>query len=75
MCKQKTLAELRIEKKMSQRDLAKNIGVSSATIGMYETGKRTPPLKMAIMIAKFFDTQVENITFATNASQLQDTVS
>lgn len=60
----KLLAELRIERKMSQRDLAKALGVSPATIGMYESGKRTPPLKKAILIAKLFDIQVENISFS-----------
>ena len=48
----KSLAELRGEKKMSQRDLARKLGVSSATIGMYESGKRTPSLKKAILIAR-----------------------
>lgn len=51
----KSLAELRGEKKMSQRDLARKLGVSSATIGMYESGKRTPSLKKAILIARLFD--------------------
>lgn len=60
----KSLAELRAEKHMSQRDLAKELGISSATIGMYESGKRTPPLKKAILIAKLFDIRVENITFS-----------
>ncbi|MCD7814912.1 MAG: helix-turn-helix domain-containing protein [Lachnospiraceae bacterium] len=60
----KSLAELRAERDMSQRDLAKEIGVSSAAIGMYESGKRTPPLKKAIMIAQLFNTQVENISFS-----------
>lgn len=64
MNENKSLAELRAEKNMSQRDLAKKLGVSSATIGMYESGKRTPPLKKAILIAKLFDIQVENISFS-----------
>ena len=64
MNESKSLAELRAKKNMSQRDLAKNLGVSSATIGMYESGKRTPPLKTAILIAKLFDIQVENISFS-----------
>lgn len=64
MNSKKTLAELRAGKNMSQRDLAKELGVSSATIGMYESGKRTPPLKKAILIAKLFDIQVENISFS-----------
>ena len=59
----KSLAELRAERNLSQRDLAKILGVSSATIGMYESGKRTPPLKKAILIAKLFNVQVENISF------------
>lgn len=64
MCTCKLLAELREEKGMSQRDLARKLGLSSATIGMYESGKRTPPLKTAILIARLFDTQVENISFS-----------
>lgn len=62
----KSLAELRAEHNMSQRDLAQELGVSSATIGMYESGKRTPPLKKAILIAKLFNTQVENISFSNS---------
>ncbi len=61
----KSLAELRAENGMSQRDLAKKLDVSSATIGMYESGKRTPPLKKAILIAQLFDTHVEDISFST----------
>ncbi|HBI63113.1 MAG TPA: hypothetical protein DDY31_18225 [Lachnospiraceae bacterium] len=67
----KSLAELRAEKNMSQRDLAKELGVSSATIGMYEFGKRTPPLKKAILIAKLFDIQVENISVAATSPCLR----
>lgn len=64
MIENKSLAELRAEKNMSQRDLAEKLGISSAAIGMYESGKRTPPLKKAILIAKLFDIQVENISFS-----------
>lgn len=60
----KSLAELRAEKNMSQRDLAQKLGVSSATIGMYESGKRTPPLKKALLIARLFGIQVEDIAFS-----------
>lgn len=65
MKENKTLAELRSENNMSQRDLAEKLGVSSATIGMYESGKRTPTLKKAILIAKLFNVQVENLSFST----------
>lgn len=60
----KTLATLRKENNMSQRTLATILNVSSGTIGMYESGKRTPSLKQAIEIAKLFNTPVENISFS-----------
>lgn len=64
--KTKTLASLRAEKNLSQRDLAKQLGVQPGTIGMYESGKRTPPLHKAIAIAKIFDVPVETISFSTH---------
>lgn len=60
----KTLAVLRAENNMSQRELAKMLHISSGTIGMYESGKRTPPLNRAIAIAKLFDVPVETISFS-----------
>lgn len=60
----KTLSELRNETKMTQRELAESIGISPSAIAMYELGKRVPSLKTAIRIAKFFNTQVENISFS-----------
>ena len=66
----KTLATLRKENNMSQRALATKLNVSSGTIGMYESGKRTPSLKQAIEIAKLFNTPVENISFSnTNCNK------
>ncbi|MGN0327249.1 MAG: helix-turn-helix transcriptional regulator [Lachnospiraceae bacterium] len=65
----KTLAQLRAEQNMSQRELAKKLGVSSATVGMYETGKRNPSLKRAMEIAKIFNTSVEAISFS-NTNQI-----
>lgn len=62
----KTLAILRAEKNMSQRALAKKLNISSGTIGMYESGKRTPPLSRAIEIAKLFNVPVESISFASS---------
>ncbi len=61
---QKTLAQLRMDQNMSQRELAQRLGVSSAAIGMYETGKRNPPLKKALEMAKIFNIPVENISFS-----------
>lgn len=61
----KTLAELRAENNLSQRALAKKLNVQPGTIGMYESGKRTPPLNKAIAIAKMFNVPVETISFSS----------
>ncbi|MGF6990382.1 DNA-binding XRE family transcriptional regulator [Lachnospiraceae bacterium PM6-15] len=62
----KTLATLRKEKDMSQRDLAKELELSPGAIGMYESGKRNPSLAMAKKIAKIFNVSVESISFSNN---------
>lgn len=62
----KTLATLRAEHNMSQRELAKKLNISSGTVGMWESGKRTPPLSRAITIAKLFNVPVEKISFASS---------
>ena len=72
MTETKSLAELRAESNMSQRELASELGVSSATIGMYESGKRTPPLKKAILIAQLFHIPVEKISFPTALAEEPD---
>jgi transcriptional regulator with XRE-family HTH domain len=63
--KVKTLAELRKEKGVSQRDLVKETGVTS--VPMYETGERQPTLGNALKIARFFNRPVESIQFANEA--------
>lgn len=61
----KTLADLRRENRISQRELAKKLNMSSGAIAMYESGKRIPPLVKAIKIAELFNIPVENIDFSS----------
>lgn len=49
---------------ISQRKLANDLGVSSATVAMWETGRRTPSLKTANLIARYFNTTIESIFFS-----------
>lgn len=59
---QKTrLHELRKERNMQQAELAKLVGVRRETIGNLENGRYNPSLKLAMDIAKVFDTTVEDI--------------
>ncbi|HBC93681.1 MAG TPA: transcriptional regulator [Pelotomaculum sp.] len=64
----KTLAEYRKALNFSQAELAielnkRHICVSSASIAMYETGHRTPPLEKAQAIARFFGVATDDIFF------------
>lgn len=50
-----TLPELRRQHgNMTQRELAKELGVSPAAVALWETGERVPRLAMVRKIAKFF---------------------
>jgi putative transcriptional regulator len=46
---------------LSQGELAKELGVSRQTINSIETGKYVPSLPLAIALARFFDTTVEEM--------------
>ena len=55
------LQELRKSKGISQKDVAKALGVTTGYYGMIELGKRKPSLKTAFQIANFFNKKVEDI--------------
>lgn len=48
---------------ISQQDLANAVGVSRLTIHSIETGKFNPSTLLAIQIAHFFKTNVEDLFF------------
>lgn len=51
-----TVQKLRNEKKLTQEELAKEVGVTRQTIIAIEKGNYTPSVLLAIKIAKVFDT-------------------
>lgn len=53
------LKELRIERNLKQKDIAKELDISTSYYGMIEIGRRRPSLPLAIKLAKFFDLPVE----------------
>lgn len=53
------LKSLREDADLSQKELAKALGVSPSTIGMYESGKRTPDSDMLTRICDFFNVSVD----------------
>ena len=51
-------------KGLAQAELASELAVSRQTINSIETGRYTPSLPLAIAIARFFGTSVEEIFHA-----------
>jgi putative transcriptional regulator len=58
--------ERRTAKGLSQAELAQALDVSRQTINSIETDRYTPSLPLAIAIARFFGTSVEEIFHADN---------
>ena len=53
--------ELRTEKGLSQGELAAAVDVSRQTINSIETGRYVPSLPLALALARFFETTVEEM--------------
>lgn len=49
------LKQLRLERQLSQSELAKNLGVSQRSISSWETGFRQPDFDTLERIARFFE--------------------
>ena len=61
---QNNIRKLRFEKNdMTQEDLAKAVGVTRQTIIAIEKGNYVPSLMLALIIARFFDKNVEEIFY------------
>lgn len=56
-----TLPALRAARGLSQGALAEALGVSRQTVNSIEVGKYDPSLPLAIRIARFFDSTVEDV--------------
>ena len=54
---------LRAIKKLTQQNLANELGVTRQTIIAIEKEKYNPSLELAFKIAKYFDTTVEKVFF------------
>lgn len=55
------VSEERQKKKITQEDLATEVGVSRQTIIAIEKGNYTPSVLLALKIAKYFNQNVEDI--------------
>jgi len=55
----KVFKSLRENRKMTQGELAKALGISRSTVGMYEQGKREPDFETEEKIADFFNVSLD----------------
>ena len=55
------IKEYRAKYNLSQKELAKRVGVRRETIGNLENGKYNPSLKLAFDIAKVFNIAIEEL--------------
>ena len=53
------IAALRRGRSWSQQELAKKLGVSPSTVGMYEQGRREPPLRLIVDMARLFEVSTD----------------
>lgn len=51
----------RMEKKLTQQELADKVNVTRQTIGLIEAGKYNPTLKLCISIAKSLDKTLDQL--------------
>lgn len=64
---QTRLKELRMEKKISQNELGKALGVAQSTVGMWESGKNKPEYAMLEKIANYFNVSLDYLLCRDNA--------
>lgn len=57
--RQDRLRRLRLLKGMTQTQLARELGVSTSAVGMYEQGRREPDYKTLARMAKLFETSTD----------------
>lgn len=55
------MKQARLDKNISQTDLAKNIGVSRQTINMIENGAYNPTIELCIRICKELDVTLNDL--------------
>jgi len=56
---QSRLKQLREERKVSQTELAKALGVAQSTVGMWESGKNKPEYAFLNKIANYFNVSMD----------------
>ena len=57
------LRRLRVEKHLSQKDMAEKLNVNFRTISAWEKSICEPSIEMLVKISEFFDESIEDLIF------------
>lgn len=60
------IRELREEKKLSQTEMSKKMGVSQQTYSRYETHSSEIPLEKVVWLANFFEVSIDYLLGVSN---------
>ena len=60
------MKDLREDKDLKQENIANLLKITRQQYGLYETGKRTMPIDLIIILADFYETSVDYIIGRTN---------
>lgn len=63
------LVKLRLEKKLTQDELAHILGISRSALSLYETNKRQPDFQMLCRLADFFGVSLDYLLGRTDERQ------
>lgn len=69
--KKNNLMKLRKKESLTQKDVAKIIGISTRTYQNYEKGRRTPTLEVAKKFADIFLYSIDDIFFENTDCEMQ----
>ena len=66
----KNIRQLRIQKNMTQDELAKKLFVTRQTVSNYETGKSKPDVEMLERIAQMLDTDIQTVIYGPQVKKI-----
>lgn len=59
--KRKNIVDLRVEKNITQQEMAKMLNISNVSLHYYETGQRKIPRNVAVQISKILGVKLDEI--------------
>ena len=60
------IKKIRVEKRMTQEELAEKLSVTRQAISNYETGKTQPDIETLNKIASIFEVSIEEVIYGYN---------